>query len=299
MMDNLVALLLGRAGAAGGPAERDAVSTARTTTEAKAVTVEPWLSVAIPAGAVFGVMLEDPDGAIASGAVNFRYYEDGSESQSTLANNVTANAWHYYTAAADIANLTVYQPAASVVDSGDIRLKAKVYTEATGLSTAIAPTMPPVATSNLAAGDLVMQGASLYMATQAIVAGAEITPGTNAQKTTVADWITQTVYNPTTTASFLNTSSFNNSAVWVKFGKIVMFYCILNVSTLPGSRVNAVSTVPDAFKPAANTSFFVERAEGGGSTAELFLSENDIKLVKDGNMTDTGRYYYCGFYMIA
>ena len=58
---------------------------------------------------------------------------------------------------------------------------------------AIAPVQGSTASTNIAQGDLMMIGGKLYKATQAIVAGAAITPGTNVTQTNLAEIIAQIV----------------------------------------------------------------------------------------------------------
>ena len=61
----------------------------------------------------------------------------------------------------------------------------------------IAPVQGGTASTNIASGELLMRDGKLYQATQAIVAGAEIVPGTNATQTSVADVFKPTVYQLT------------------------------------------------------------------------------------------------------
>lgn len=131
----------------------------------------------------------------------------------------------------------------------------------------IAPVHGSTASENISAGSLLMQNGALYQATQAIVAGAEITPGTNVTGTDLA-----TLLKPANGSVTYTTNSYVNSALatssWVRsypFGLAFLRLFIPVTSALPtdGTKV-AVGTVSPAPSVAVYIPTICNSADGVG-----------------------------------
>lgn len=113
----------------------------------------------------------------------------------------------------------------------------------------IAPVQDGTASTNISAGELLMRDGALYKASQAIVAGADIVPGTNVMASSVSDQLTPTAGTITyTTNNYVNSSLASSS--WVKcfpFGLAFLRLFVPITSALPtdGTKV-ATGTVSPA-----------------------------------------------------
>ena len=134
-------------------------------------------------------------------------------------------------------------------------------------SASIAGTQGDTASANIASGDLLMHGGVLYKASQAIVSGAAITPGTNVTATTLAQMMTPSAGTITyTSQSYINTAL--SSSSWVKyypFGFALLRLFVPVTSALPtdGTKV-AAGTVSPAPSTAVYAAGVCNSADGIG-----------------------------------
>lgn len=126
----------------------------------------------------------------------------------------------------------------------------------------IAPVQGSTASANITAGALLMQDGKLYQATQAIVSGAEIVPGTNAQATTIATMFAPTLVSGAITSVSQEYAVFGatDSRTYVyPFGlAVAKFY--FRIASNPGTTERTIATT--TVKPLVQVGMTVTSQEG-------------------------------------
>lgn len=148
----------------------------------------------------------------------------------------------------------------SYVDYGSYAYSASGMLSSTISS--IAPVHGSTASANITAGALLMQDGKLYQATQAIVSGAEIVPGTNAQATTIATMFAPTLVSGAITSVSQDYAIFGatDARTYVyPFGlAVAKFY--FRIASNPGTTERTIATT--TVKPLVQVGMTVTSQEG-------------------------------------